>query len=68
MSSINIITDADLKSRLAFYGIVCPITNTTRNILLNKLIKLDMENNPKTVLSPKQTNSFSSNEVELMVS
>jgi len=43
MSSSNILNDADLKSRLARFGISSPITNTTRNILLKKLLKLEMD-------------------------
>ncbi|XP_050061734.1 CAR1 transcription factor-like isoform X2 [Aphis gossypii] len=43
MSSSNILNDADLKSRLARFGISSPITSTTRNILLKKLLKLEMD-------------------------
>lgn len=54
--------DADLKSRLAHYGIVNPITNTTRNILIKKLQKLEKESSNK-----QTTQSCSNNEIELMV-
>lgn len=68
MSSKNVLTDADLKSRLANYGINCPITNTTRNVLLHKLSKLDSNNlNSKTNASSDQLNKYTSND-ELMVS
>lgn len=68
MSSKNILTDADLKSRLAEYGINCPITNTTRNFLLNKLNKLDLGNlNSKTNVSSDQLNKCTPKD-ELMVS
>jgi len=43
MSSSNALDDADLKSRLAQFGINNPITNTTRNILHKKLLKLEMD-------------------------
>jgi len=43
MSSRNILNNADLKSRLARFGISNPITNTTRNVLLKKLLKLEMD-------------------------
>lgn len=43
MASNNTISDADLKSRLAHFGIVCPISNTTRVVLLKKLHKLEMD-------------------------
>lgn len=33
----------DLKSRLARFGINQPITNTTRNFLIKKLLKLEMD-------------------------
>jgi len=42
-SSSNTIDEADLKSRLARFGINQPITNTTRNVLLKKLLKLEMD-------------------------
>jgi len=43
MSSSNTLNDADLKSRLAHFGINQPITSTTRNLLLKKLLKLEMD-------------------------
>jgi len=43
MSSSNKFCDADIKSRLARFGINIPITNTTRNVLLKKLLKLEMD-------------------------
>jgi len=48
--------DADLKSRLARFGINQPITDMTRNLLLKKLLKLEMDfkmeqNNQSTRLS-----------------
>lgn len=43
MASNNIISDADLKSRLAHFGIVSPISNTTRTVLLKKLLKLEKD-------------------------
>lgn len=33
----------DLKSRLANFGINQPITKTTRNVLIKKLLKLEMK-------------------------
>jgi len=56
MSSGNTFCDADLKSRLARFGINQPITNTTRNVLLKKLVELEMgfkneQNNQSTKLS-----------------
>lgn len=41
MSSTN--NDADLKSRLAHFGINSPITKTTRAVLHKKLLKLEMD-------------------------
>uniref|UniRef100_A0A2S2PJF4 LEM domain-containing protein n=1 Tax=Schizaphis graminum TaxID=13262 RepID=A0A2S2PJF4_SCHGA len=43
MSSSNTVDDADLKSRLARFGINIPVTNTTRNVLYKKLLKLEMD-------------------------
>jgi len=43
MPSSNTLDDADLKSRLARFGINNPITNTTRNVLHKKLLKLEMD-------------------------
>ncbi|CAI6352567.1 unnamed protein product [Macrosiphum euphorbiae] len=42
-NSRNTIDEADLKSRLARFGINQPITNTTRNVLHKKLLKLEMD-------------------------
>jgi len=42
MSSNITINDADLKSRLAHFGIISPITNTTRQLLLKKLYNLEI--------------------------
>lgn len=39
---LNNIDDANLRSRLAYYGIVCPITKTTKKVLLQKLQKLEI--------------------------
>lgn len=65
MSLNSTIDDAELKSRLAKYGISCPITNTTRKILFMKLQKLEMESvNKKTNESVK---SIATNSDELMV-
>ncbi|XP_025198338.1 uncharacterized protein LOC112596772 [Melanaphis sacchari] len=62
MSSSNTLDDADLKSRLARFGINNPITNTTRNVLLKKLLKLEMDSQNKC---NNQSDTFSS-ECELM--
>jgi len=43
MLTSNTLNDADLKSRLARFGINYPITNTTRNVLFKKLLKLEMD-------------------------
>lgn len=48
MASNNILSDADLKSRLAHFGIVCPISNSTRQVLLKKLQKLEMDSHKPT--------------------
>lgn len=61
MSSNSTIDDADLKSRLARFGIKAPITDTTRKVLFNKLQSLEM--NSKN----KQTTQSDPN-CELMVS
>lgn len=47
MSSSNTLYDADLKSRLARFGINIPVTNTTRNVLYKKLLKLEMDSQNK---------------------
>lgn len=48
MSSYAALSDIDLKSKLARYGIYSPITNSTRQVLINKLHKLEKDsmNNP----------------------
>jgi len=52
MSFNNSFDEDDLKSRLANYGIICPITNTTRQVLLKKLYKLETNSpNNRTSLS-----------------
>lgn len=61
MSSNATIDDADLKSRLALFGINVPITNTTRKVLFNKLKSLEMNS------QNNQTNKSNPN-CELMVS
>lgn len=67
MSSNTAIDDAELKSRLARFGILTPITNTTKKVLLKKLHQLEMntinnQNNLKTTLCSN------ANDRELMVS
>lgn len=42
-SSSNTLDEADLKTRLARFGINQPITKTTQNVLHKKLIKLEMD-------------------------
>lgn len=65
MTSTNTFNDADLKSKLAQYGIVAPITNTTRNVLIKKLQKLEKDSPNKQT---NQTTCGSSDSgVELMV-
>lgn len=66
MSSNNTFNDADLKSKLAQYGIVAPITNTTRNVLIKKLQKL--EKNSPNKQTDQLNHATSNNGVELMVS
>lgn len=61
MSSNVTIDDADLKSRLAHFGINAPITNTTRKVLFNKLKNLEMN-------SQKNQTTQSDPNCELMVS
>lgn len=61
MSSNATIDDADLKSRLALFGINAPITNTTRKVLLDKLKSLEMK-------SQNNQTSQSDGDCELMVS
>lgn len=65
MSSNNTLDDADLKSRLAHYGVVIPITNTTRSVLLKKLHGLEKNSSNEKA---KQSNKNISNDVEEMVS
>lgn len=62
-SNNTIISDADLKSRLANFGIVCPISNTTRPVLLKKLLKLE-----KDSLHEQTTQTIDNNYDEKMVS
>lgn len=64
MSSNATIDDADLKSRLALFGINAPITNTTRQVLLIKLKSLEM----KAQHSQTSQTSQSDANCELMVS
>lgn len=64
MSSNKIIDDADLKSRLAHYGIVSPITNTTRAVLFKKLQKLEMDSSIKQT---NQSSGYTAKGHELMV-
>lgn len=65
MSSNNTIDDAELKSRLAKYGISNPITNTTRKILLMKLHKLEMD--PLNKKNNQPVKCIASNSNEAMV-
>lgn len=65
MTSNNTYTDADLKSKLAQYGIVAPITNTTRNVLIKKLQKLEKDSPNKQ--TSQTTRDSSDSGVELMV-
>lgn len=65
MSSNSTINDAELKYRLASYGISVPITSSTRKFLLMKLHKLEMDSsNIKTDQSVK---CIASNSDESMV-
>lgn len=66
MSSNIAIDDAELKSRLARFGILTPITNTTKKVLLKKLHYLEM-NSVKNETNPGSS-QCSSNANELMVS
>lgn len=52
MSSNCTFDDADLKSRLAYFGINKPITNTTRNVLLKKLLKLESDQQNNQIIKP----------------
>lgn len=52
MASNDTIDVADLRSRLAHYGIVCPITNSTKQFLLRKLQKLEMASSNKITDQP----------------
>lgn len=66
MSSNIAIDDAELKSRLAHFGILTPITNTTKKVLLKKLHHLEINSIKKeTNLGSSQCSSSGS---ELMVS
>lgn len=65
MASNVKLSDADLKLKLSHYGITSPITNTTRNVLLRKLHKLEMESSNKPN-NPSIKNT--SNNIESMVS
>lgn len=66
MSSNSTFNDADLKSKLAQYGIVAPITNTTRNVLIKKLQKLEKDS-PNKQTNPSTPHGSSDSGVELMV-
>lgn len=61
MSVNNVLSDTDLKTKLARYGIVAPITNTTRSVLLKKLQKLE------TGSINQQYQQITSNDTESMV-
>lgn len=65
MSSVSSFNDADLKSKLAQYGIVSPITNTTRNVLIKKLQKLEKDTMNRH--TNQSTQSCSNIGVEFMV-
>lgn len=62
MSLNCILSDTDLKSRLARYGIVVPITNSTRQVLLKKLQMLENGSINTQINQP-----IISNDTELMV-
>lgn len=56
--SVKNISDDDLRARLSYFGITSPITNSTKNVLIKKLAKLEMAS---------LNNGAQSNDDELMV-
>ncbi|VVC26768.1 LEM domain,LEM/LEM-like domain [Cinara cedri] len=61
MSLNGALSDIDLKSKLAYYGIVTPITNTTREVLLRKLQKLESSS-----INQQINQQITSNDTEAM--